>query len=100
MMANEVAVSGKSEAEINAFLDKIANAMLATVKAGLAVKEGVLPGPIKLHSKAATVYERAQDDQYESERAIGSSPPSPWRPRKRTRAVTWSSPRPRAVRRA
>jgi L-serine dehydratase len=70
MMANEVAVSGKSEQEINAFLDKIANAMLATVKAGLAVKEGVLPGPIKLHSKAATVYERAQDDQYESDRAI------------------------------
>jgi L-serine dehydratase len=71
MMANEVAVSGRSEPEINAFLDKIAKAMLATVKAGLAVKEGVLPGPIKLHSKAATVYERAQDDQYESDRAIG-----------------------------
>jgi L-serine dehydratase len=71
MMANEVAVSGKSEQEIHAFLDKIANAMLATVKAGLAVKEGVLPGPIKLHSKAATVHERAQNDQYESDRAIG-----------------------------
>jgi len=44
--------------------------MLATVKAGLAVKEGVLPGPIKLQSKAATVWERAQDDKYESDRAI------------------------------
>jgi L-serine dehydratase len=71
IMANEVSVSGKSEADINAFLDKIGNAMLATVKAGLSVKEGVLPGPIKLHSKAATVYERAQDDKYESDRAIG-----------------------------
>jgi L-serine dehydratase len=71
IMANEVAVSGKSEEEINAFLDKIGNAMLATVKAGLSIKEGVLPGPIKLHSKAATVYERAQDDKYESDRAIG-----------------------------
>jgi L-serine dehydratase len=71
IMANEVAVSGKSEDEINAFLDKIGNAMLATVKAGLSVKEGVLPGPIKLQSKAATVYERAQDDKYESDRAIG-----------------------------
>src|SRR5678810_1308572 len=50
--------------------DKIANAMLATVKSGLAVKEGVLPGPIKLHSKAATVWERAQDDKYESDRAL------------------------------
>ena len=44
--------------------------MLATVKAGLAVKEGVLPGPIKLQSKAATVCERAQDDKYESDRGI------------------------------
>jgi len=71
VMANEVSVSGKSEEQINAFLDKIGNAMLATVKAGLSVKEGVLPGPIKLHSKAAAVYERAQDDKYESDRAIG-----------------------------
>jgi L-serine dehydratase len=70
VMANEVAVSGKSEEEINAFLDKIAGAMLATVKSGLSVKEGVLPGPIKLQSKAATVYERAMDEAYESDRAI------------------------------
>src|SRR6476619_6259918 len=70
IMANEVAVSGKTEKQINAFLDKIANAMLATVKSGLSVKEGVLPGPIKLHSKAATVWERAQDDKYQSDRAI------------------------------
>src|SRR5262245_39783158 len=70
VMANEIAVSGKTEEQINAFLDKIAGAMHATVKAGLAVKEGVLPGPIKLHSKAATVWQRAQDDKYESDRAI------------------------------
>lgn len=70
IMANEVAVSGKNEEEINAFLDKITAAMLATVRAGLSVKEGVLPGPIKLQSKAATVFERAQDDKYESDRAI------------------------------
>ena len=70
VMANEVAVSGKSEEQINAFLDKIAGAMLATVKAGLSVKEGLLPGPIKLHSKAATVWARAMDDKYESDRAI------------------------------
>src|SRR5947207_7104550 len=70
MMENELAVSGKSEEEINAFLDKIINAMHATVKSGLSVKEGVLPGPIKLHSKAATVFARSQDDKYESDRAI------------------------------
>ena len=70
VMANEMAVSGKSEEQINAFLDKIAGAMLATVKTGLSYKDDVLPGPIKLHSKAATVWERAQDNKYESDRAI------------------------------
>ena len=70
MMANEMAISGRSEAEINAFLDKIVNAMLNTVKVGLSIKDDVLPGPIKLHTKAATVYERAQDDKYEADRAI------------------------------
>jgi len=70
VMANEVAISGKTEEQINAFLDKISAAMLATVKSGLSVKEGVLPGPIKLQSKAASVWERAQDDKYESDRAI------------------------------
>lgn len=70
VMANEVTVSGRSEEEINAFLDKIAGAMLATVKTGLSIKDDVLPGPIKLHSKAATVWARAQNEQYESDRAI------------------------------
>jgi L-serine dehydratase len=70
VMANEVSVSGKTEEQVNAFLDKIAGAMLATVRSGLSVKDDVLPGPIKLHSKAATVWERAQDEKYESDRAI------------------------------
>jgi L-serine dehydratase len=72
MMANETSISGKSEADVNAFLDKIANAMIATVKSGLAMPEDdVLPGPIKLHSKAATVYKRAMDDKFQSDRGIG-----------------------------
>ncbi len=70
MMANELAVSGKSEDEINAFLDKIGNAMIATVKTGLSIKGDVLPGPIKLHSKAAAVWERAQDDKYQTDKVI------------------------------
>src|SRR5262249_1717511 len=48
IMANEVAVSGKTEEQVNAFLDKIANAMLATVKPALARKDGLLPGPLNL----------------------------------------------------
>src|SRR5712672_1253503 len=73
MLANETSISGKSEAEVYAFVDKIINAMVATVKSGLSMSEDdVLPGPIKLHSKAATVYKRAMDDQYEAERGIGA----------------------------
>ena len=47
ILSNEIAVSGKSEDQINAFLDKIAAAMLATVRSGLSARDDVLPGPIK-----------------------------------------------------
>jgi L-serine dehydratase len=70
-MANEVAVSGQSEAEINAFLDTIAGAMVAIVKSGLAAPPSTLPGPIKLRTKAGEVYERAMEDKFEKQRGIG-----------------------------
>jgi L-serine dehydratase len=72
MLANEMSIAGRSEEEVYAFIDKIINAMAATVKSGLSMSEdNVLPGPIKLHSKAATVYKRAMDDTYQSDRGIG-----------------------------
>jgi L-serine dehydratase len=71
VMANEIAVSGKSEAEINAFLDKITGAMVAIVKSGLKAPPSTLPGPIKLKTKAGDVYKRAMDDRYATERGIG-----------------------------
>src|SRR4030095_2040477 len=71
VMANEVAVSGKSEAEINAFLDKISGAMVAIVKSGLAAPTATLPGPIKLKTKAGEVYKRAMDDEYVRQQGIG-----------------------------
>jgi L-serine dehydratase len=71
VMANEVAVSGKSEADIYAFVDKIHNAMVNIVKAGLAAPQGVLPGPIKLKTKAGDVYKRAMEDRYERQRGVG-----------------------------
>ena len=47
--------------------------MVATVKSGLSMPEDdVLPGPIKLHSKAATVYKRAMDDKFQADRGIGT----------------------------
>lgn len=71
-MANEVAVSGRSEAEINAFLDKILNAMVNIVKSGLDAPPATLPGPIKLKTKAGEVYKRAiSDDKYVREQGIG-----------------------------
>jgi L-serine dehydratase len=73
MLANEMAITGRSEAEVYAFIDKIINAMTATVKSGLSMPEDdVLPGPIKLHSKAASVYKRTMDDKYQADRGIGS----------------------------
>ncbi len=73
MLANEMSIAGRTEAEVYAFIDKIINAMVATVKSGLSMPEDdVLPGPIKLHSKAATVYKRAMDDKLQSDRGIAA----------------------------
>src|SRR4029450_9846632 len=73
ILANEMSIAGRSEEDDYAFIDKIINAMVATVKSGLSMSEDdVLPGPIKLHSKAATVYKRAMDDKFAADKAIGS----------------------------
>jgi L-serine dehydratase len=71
MMANETAISGRSEAEINAFLDKIIGAMRATVKTGLEAPTSVLPGPIKLKTKAGDVYQNALKEDRPARRGIG-----------------------------
>jgi len=72
VLANEMAIMGRSEQEVNAFLDKITGAMVAIVKSGLSAPEGVLPGPIKLQTKAATVFKRAQDEKYQADSRVGS----------------------------
>src|ERR1700752_4065841 len=71
VMANEVAVSGKSEAEITAFIDKIHNAMVNIVKAGLKAPAGTLPGPMTLRTKACDVYARAMGDRVKARRGVG-----------------------------
>ena len=56
VLANEMAIPGRSEKEVYDFIDKISGAMVAIVKSGLkAPEDDVLPGPIKLHSKAAAL---------------------------------------------
>lgn len=54
LLANELAISGKSEKDIWEFLDQVSEVMLRGVDTGLKV-DSVLPGPIKLHSKAAAM---------------------------------------------
>lgn len=71
ILANEMAIPGRSQEEVYAFIDKITGAMVAIVKSGLNISEDVLPGPIKLHSKASTVYKRAMSESYQSDRGIG-----------------------------
>jgi len=70
-MANEMAISGRSEAEINAVIDKVTTAMVNIVKTGLDMPVATLPGPIKLKTKAGEVYKRAMDDTYEKQRGVG-----------------------------
>jgi L-serine dehydratase len=52
LLENEMAISGKSEKQIWEFLDQVSAVMLRGVDTGLTV-DSILPGPIKLHSKAA-----------------------------------------------
>jgi L-serine dehydratase len=54
LLENEMAISGKSEKDIREFLDQVADVMARGVETGLKA-ESVLPGPIKLHSKAAAI---------------------------------------------
>jgi L-serine dehydratase len=54
LLENEMSISGKSEKEIWEFLDQVAEVMTRLVETGLKT-EGVLPGPIKLYSKAASI---------------------------------------------
>ncbi len=72
LMTNEMAVSGKSEKQINEFLDQIAEVMMRLVDDGLKA-ESVLPGPIKLQSKAAVIYRNVQkSDKGAAAKAIGT----------------------------
>lgn len=55
LLTNEMEISGKSEKDLWEFLDQVSEVMQRGVDTGLDA-ESVLPGPIKLHSKAAAMY--------------------------------------------
>jgi L-serine dehydratase len=71
MLVNEMAISGKSEKQVWEFIDQVTEVMLGMVNTGLNTV-GVLPGPIKLQSKAATVFKRAKNSTFETDRAIST----------------------------
>ena len=71
MLANEMAISGKSEKQVWDFIDQVTNVMLGMVDTGLKA-EGVLPGSIKLQSKAAAVFKHAQETSYPTDKAIAT----------------------------
>ena len=54
LLENELAISGRSEKQVWEFLDQVSEVMVRGVETGLSV-DSVLPGPIKLHSKAAAM---------------------------------------------
>jgi L-serine dehydratase len=54
LLENEMAISGKSEKDIWEFIDQVSEVMVRGVDTGLTT-ESILPGPIKLHSKAAAL---------------------------------------------
>jgi L-serine dehydratase len=60
LLENEMAISGKSEKDINEFLDQVAEVMIRGVDTGLTA-DSILPGPIKLHSKAAEMMQNLKN---------------------------------------
>ncbi|MBN1915154.1 MAG: L-serine ammonia-lyase [Parachlamydiales bacterium] len=64
MMTNEQSLTGLSWEEIDKKLDHIIDVMEHAVENGLK-KEGLLPGPIRLHRKASTLYKMAQSSLLE-----------------------------------
>ena len=64
ILANETAITGATETEINQRLDRIVEVMERAVELGIK-SAGVLPGPIGLQRKAAVMYNRAKEEQYQ-----------------------------------
>jgi L-serine dehydratase len=69
MMANEKAITGLNEIEINHRLDRIIAVMDASVQRGVHT-EGFMPGPIGLHRKAALLYQRTKGLTQNAERLL------------------------------
>ena len=73
MLANEMSITGRSEAEVYAFVDKIINAMVATVKSGLSMPEDdVLPAQSNSTTKRQRFTSAPWTTSFQADRGIGS----------------------------
>jgi len=64
IIANEKAITGMDEEEINKGLDHIIDTMERAIELGITTT-GVLPGPIGLQRKASVMYERAKKEYFQ-----------------------------------
>ncbi len=69
VLANEMAITGASEEQVNAGLDSILQAMEASVANGL-VATGPLPGTLGLYRKARTILEHGETKRFPEERFL------------------------------
>jgi L-serine dehydratase len=64
LLDNEMAIAGRGEADVWAFVDQVIDLMIATVDDGLKHPGGLLPGPLRLASKAHAVFQGSLDDTF------------------------------------
>lgn len=70
LLENELAISGKNEKDVWELLDQVTEVMVRGVNTGLTA-DSVLPGPIKLHSKAAEMQQSLKNsNKGEAGRAV------------------------------
>ncbi len=67
MLENEKAITGMTEEQVYARLDRVLKAMEESVERGIEA-EGILPGPIGLHREAPTLYRKALKEPHAADR--------------------------------
>ncbi len=75
MLESEMAISVKREKQVWDLIDQVTHMTMGMVNTRLKAEE-VLPGPIRLQSKAATVFKQAQSTSYPTDRAISMMAPA------------------------
>ncbi len=91
VLANEQAITGMSEEEVNKGLDRITEVMEHAVELGIQTT-GVLPGPIGLQRKAPAMYEWAKENNFRDRASSRRLTPTPLPHPKKMHPATVSSP--------